>query len=388
MSSLETLKSELLTQKTEIENKGGVVSVANTNPSPAEITSGIKSIYIPDLTASTATESDVIVGKTFYSGDRYLKYGTYTPVDTSQATATAEDVLLGKTFYAGDETLKTGTNVGEDYRYVYEYNLNVKETEKQIRYAIPSTLTVLRSYMFYQNKHNITIDFHSDITALANYAFAYTSNFTFNNFPELTKISTIPPFCFCETKRTGISLETLPPNIKKIEERSFKDAVLEGTTINVPDSVTSLGSYIFYNTTQIYHKALNISANSKLQQLGVATLENCIFDCDFAPPVTVTDTPSKFNYNGSFNNIILPKKFSSLYANCFGAASTTSLDSIRLKTIEFKNPNAPTIFYETSISQQAKENGLKIYVPDESIDAYKAKLTGFTDYIYPVSQKE
>lgn len=48
MTSLEELKQELINQKNEIEAKGGTVIVANTYPSPAEITAGIKTI-----TAST-----------------------------------------------------------------------------------------------------------------------------------------------------------------------------------------------------------------------------------------------------------------------------------------------------------------------------------------------
>ena len=38
MNSLDQLKQELLTQKTAITNKGGTVTIAHTNPSPAEIT--------------------------------------------------------------------------------------------------------------------------------------------------------------------------------------------------------------------------------------------------------------------------------------------------------------------------------------------------------------
>lgn len=44
MNSLEELKQQLLLQKQAIESKGGYVNVLGSNPSPAEITAGIKSI--------------------------------------------------------------------------------------------------------------------------------------------------------------------------------------------------------------------------------------------------------------------------------------------------------------------------------------------------------
>ena len=69
MESIDLLKQEILNQKKEIENKGGVVNVANLNPSPAEITAGIKTIEMPNFSSATATEDDVANGKTFYAGD-------------------------------------------------------------------------------------------------------------------------------------------------------------------------------------------------------------------------------------------------------------------------------------------------------------------------------
>ncbi len=53
MNSLESLKNELLLQKQAIESLGGKVIVANQNPSPAEITAGIKTI--PASAVATAS---------------------------------------------------------------------------------------------------------------------------------------------------------------------------------------------------------------------------------------------------------------------------------------------------------------------------------------------
>ena len=58
-----------------------------------------------DLENTTASTSDVMSGKSFYSGNDTLKYGTM----TLSATATESDVLSGKTFFAGSNSIRTGT---------------------------------------------------------------------------------------------------------------------------------------------------------------------------------------------------------------------------------------------------------------------------------------
>ncbi len=57
------------------------------------------------LQECNASPSDVMNGKTFYSGDKTKKTGTF----SFTGNAMPSDVRSGKTFYAGDKNLKTGT---------------------------------------------------------------------------------------------------------------------------------------------------------------------------------------------------------------------------------------------------------------------------------------
>ena len=81
MSNIELLKKELLAQKSAIESMGGVVKVANSNPSPREITEAIKTVGGIDVSSCTATEQDVMKGKTFYAGESVQKTGTFDLAD-------------------------------------------------------------------------------------------------------------------------------------------------------------------------------------------------------------------------------------------------------------------------------------------------------------------
>ena len=106
MSNIEILKNELISQKQAIEEKGGNVIVKNLNPSPSEITEGIKSISSVDLSLADATESDVKKGKTFYAMDTTLKVGTH---EDSGGDSSGADYLSIFTNQAETEANKTNT---------------------------------------------------------------------------------------------------------------------------------------------------------------------------------------------------------------------------------------------------------------------------------------
>lgn len=97
MTSLEELKQELINQKNEIEAKGGTVIVANTYPSPAEITAGIKTI-----TAST-NSGDTTVTITSANTQNLATSLSYENVNANNECAS--------TISSVDSTLNTLSNV-------------------------------------------------------------------------------------------------------------------------------------------------------------------------------------------------------------------------------------------------------------------------------------
>lgn len=357
MSNIEKLKQELLLQKQTIENLGGEVLVANNHPSPAEITQGISTIEVPDLTGSTATE---------------------------------EDVLYGKTFFSKDDTLRVGTHndVGTTIKHVYEYQVDVISTDVVLNYDFPSTITTIKPYAYYHNKNQVNFNFHENVDTIGAYAFAEASNFTFNNFNSLTKLTTIPEGCFSGCNLGSEILENLPIGLRYIIQNSFQNTLKENANIIIPANVETIGSYAFTSSAKVYCNTLEFSLHSRANGFGTSVFENIVFNCDFNIPENITNLSYKFAYNGSFNNVVMSKNISALYQYCLGAASTTPISDVRLKTITFTRTNPPSTFYENCFPSQAKENGLKIYVPDASIESYKSKLTAYADYIYPVSQKD
>ena len=151
MSSLELIKQELIRQKQLLESKGVVVNNTTNHPSLLDITNAIDTINF-DFSATTATE---------------------------------EDVRLGKTFYAQTHEIKTGTF---DLSIVDELKNQLKciiSGQGQIEIQIPEDINYIRSYMFSVytkytntlafNKHNLTIP--ENILRIESYAF-YACNLT------------------------------------------------------------------------------------------------------------------------------------------------------------------------------------------------------------------
>lgn len=353
MESIELLKQEILNQKQEIENKGGVVNVSNLNPSPAEITAGIKSIESPDFSSATATE---------------------------------EDVVLGKTFYAGNNSLKTGTNnLNKDF--IESMYLNIP-TNIVYNFTLPEETITLKPYAFNSNPNTVNFIFNENIETIDVRAFEGVKNFNFVNFSELQNIKALNDYCFSQTALNNIDLSNLPASIEYIGLGAFKNSIPENAQIRLPKNIKNVDSQAFYNETRVNCKDIDLS-NYPTTKLESHLLYNLMFDCDLIIPEGITEIGLYFAYNACFHNIEIPSTVISISANAFNQnQSETTASDLYLKTITFKCETPPSI-HKTSFSALHTQNDIKVYVPDNAVDAYKAvsNFSAFKNYIYPMSEK-
>lgn len=80
--SITKLKTDLNAMRTMVENFGGTVPNGRVVPTPQDIIDGMESLDIAEVVLADATESDVLDGKKFFSGNATIKTGTkydYTP---------------------------------------------------------------------------------------------------------------------------------------------------------------------------------------------------------------------------------------------------------------------------------------------------------------------
>lgn len=359
-ANLETLKEELIAQKAAIEEKRGTVVVKNTNPSPSEITEGIKSIEIAtvDLSDATATENEVLEGYTFYGGeDLEIKIGTRKPGMSH-----------------------------EDLTRLIFFNTSDEASEDPIAYTIPDNVTEIKHYLFCKNPHNLTITLPLDILKINEYAFSKAANIKFTNVNDLTSIKDVGSNAFEYVR--AVDYEYLWPTVETIGGSAFANTVKTGDSIRLPATLTAISSYCFNSALErLRINTIEIST-CKVTSFYGYTFGGLLANCDlFLSPYT-TQISSYAFYRGCFNNITIPKTCLRLYDDCFGGVTTDALDTCYLKTCTFESETPPT-FGRKVISSNNFVNGCKIYVPDTAVDAYKAvsQLAYCADYIYPMSQK-
>jgi len=361
MASLEKLKQELIYQKSAIESKGGTVVVANTNPSPSEITAGIESIQA---------------------------------VNVTNATATTADVMEGKTFFAGDDTMKTGTySLQTALEHIIVYQDNVLTSANQYSFSIPNYLTSVRSYFMYQNPNHVNISFHPDVLRIENYAFGNCVNARFNGFNDMTSLQYVGLNGFMNCNPEDFDLSNLPSSLTQIQQRAFQNVPRDGVGILIPDTATIVGVSAFACDERVDIPEFSFPVNTYTSTtLAATTLQNIGCHCDFSTPAKTVNINAGFNIGGSFDNIMIGANVKNIYDNAFGAVSDTDpIEDFFLKTVTFLNPTPPSTLGKKIFALQNLEHDFKIYVPDESVDAYLSMTnfkTWYEGYIYPVSQKE
>lgn len=358
MNNLEVLKQELKNQKNAIENKGGVVNVANTNPSPSEITAGISTIPSQNLKPTTATAEDVIKGKTFYTGDGVLRSGTQ------------------PTFFEQCDKL-----------FIYD---DVSGTVgNSISLTLPQGMEILRGYMFYKNPNPMTVTFNTDLVRIGEYAFGTVENLELTNFSELTNLECIASGAFSYGDVTSIDFSNLPASLTTLEDRVFLSDIQANPTIVVPSGLEKMGVYAFAGPTRHYAKEIIFPEYMSITSVEQGIVQNVVFESDFRAPSYWVDIGTSFNYNGGFPNIVIPANILQLKTACFGAPTTSPNSDFILRTVTFESTTPPKIA-SSSFATQHMNNGFKVYVPDESLEAYKTAsyYTKFANCILPMSQKE
>ena len=357
MSGMKTLIEELENQKAIVEKMSGYVTQAGKHPSPAEISAGIQTIPSTDLSLATATEEDVAIGKTFYSGNAIIKTGK-----------TIVDPVMTQALFCPPMR-----------KIIYE---------GEIDYTFPDNIQTLRKYSFYANYHTVNITFDNSIKTIEDYAFYETTDFNFVNFNELTNIEVLGVSCFQKSGGKGIDVSRLPNCIKDLKNSCFYDVPVYNPDYRFPDSLTSISDSIFRQSQRTLANSVDYS-NFKLSLTGSYIFTNVAFNSALVFPNTVTSVGSYFNHDGTFTSITLPPsvKYISYYA--FGSSSYNPNSYFHLTDVTIESETPPSI--STNVfGLHHLANGFKIYVPDNSVEAYKAvkNLEYCADYIYPMSQKE
>ena len=302
------------------------------------------------------------------NGDGELSYA-----EARAVTDLSKMVLTNKTFKSFDE-FQYFTSVKRIPSYYFEYS-NIKSiilppSVTQINYRvfadcsnltsiyIPDSVTTIDMYAFYNCSSLTRIDIPHSVTSIGDSAFQGCSSLTHIDIPRgVTRIG-IGTFWGCSSL-TNIDI---PDSVTKIEMCAFYQCS-SLTFIDVPDGVTSIGDSAFYECSSL----TSIIIPDGVTSIGEGAFSDCSSLTSIIIPEGVTSIgDSAFESCSSLASIVLPSSIATIGREAFYRCSGLSR--------VFVKSSIPPILLESWRGYDVFDRnaeGRKIYVPSESLEAYK-----------------
>ena len=206
-------------------------------------------------------------------------------------------------------------------------------------------------------------------TNLEKIYFYKCSNLRSINLSKNTNITTIEDDTFYDCD--GLTSITIPNSVTSIGKNAFYGC--NGlTSVTIPNSVTSIGSYAF-----CYCKGLtSITIPDSVTKIGGSAFE----DCDGLTSITIPDSVTKigdyaFEDCNGLISITIGNGVTEIGYEAFAYCSSLTRVFCKCTT----PPTAYSPGYSDWVAFYRNAADRKIYVPTESVDAYKA-ARGWKDY--------
>ena len=207
----------------------------------------------------------------------------------------------------------------------------------------------------------VTAEMLQGITSIGESAFQYCTSLTSVTIPS--GVTSIGQSAFYNCK--SLTSIEIPNGVTSIRDYAFQYCT-SLTSIEIPNSVTSIGQSAFYYCTSL----TSIEIPNGVTSIGQSAFYNCTSLTSIEIPNGVTSIrQSAFQYCTSLTSVEIPNSVTKIETN--GFYNCQSLASVTVKAT-----TPPTlgfgVFYNVS-------SNLVIYVPAESVDAYKA-ATNWSTY--------
>ena len=205
----------------------------------------------------------------------------------------------------------------------------------------------------YSNGRGLII-FDKDIETIGEYAFYNCTKLTDIKIPD--SVTEIREYAFYSCSLSEINLSNY---VKTIGDSAFQNCD-NLTSVIIPDSVTSLGNSFLSSCS----KLTSVTIPDSITSLGNSFLSSCSKLTSITLPNSITTIGNSFLHGcSSLISITLPASITSFgtyaFFNCTG-----------LKIMYCKPATPPTV--GASYAFGNCDSGLVIYVPEESVDAYKS----------------
>ena len=262
--------------------------------------------------------------------------------------------------YINDGTeLEVTFRGGSYYDYSNEYQGNVAIPEEVTYMNRTRKVTSIGSYAFYDCSGLTSVTIPNSVTSIGNYAFFYCSG--------LKKVIVKDIAAWCGIKFYGSNSNPL-----YYAKHIYSDEDTEITNLIIPNSVTSIGSYAFYDCSGL----TSITIPNSVTSIEYATFSGCSGLTSVTIPNSVTSIGNYAFYGSGLTSVTIPNSVTSIGDRAFNGADIPTIISL------IENPFKIT--GKTSDSRTFSQNTFNnatLYVPKGTIDKYKA-TDGWKDFLF------
>ena len=267
--------------------------------------------------------------------------------------------------------------------------------------TIPNSVTSIGEYAFYGCSGLTSITIPNSVTSIGSYAFSDCSGLTSITIPN--SVTSIGDMAFRGC--TGLNSITVEKGNTKYDSRDNCNAIIETNTnkliagcknTTIPSSVTSIGNYAFYGCGSL----ASVTIPNSVTSIGDMAFQ----DCTGLNSITVEKGNTRYDSRDNCNaiietntnkliagckNTIIPNSVMSIgesaFYGCSGLTSITIPNSVTsignwafsycsgLTSITFNGSTPPEF---GNYAFQSVNKSIPVYVPANSIEAYKSVLGG------------
>ena len=287
----------------------------------------------------------------------------YTSTDGNVVTPRYKGVfganIKSNTYSNGRGVITFDKDVTKIGNYAFDELINLTSV------TIPDSVTSIGNYAFYKCSSLTSLTIPDSVTTIGELAFYYCESLTSVTIGD--SVTTIGDSAFRLCK--SLTSVTIPNSVTSMGDGAFQECK-SLTSVTIGDSVTTIGELAFY-----YCESLtSVTIGDSVTTIG----EKAFYSCESLTSVTIPDSVTTIG-GGAFEGC------DSLKSVTIGDSVTTIGEKAfytwyRLKSVYCKAITPPalgsTVFYIGS--------NLKIYVPTESVEAYKSaeNWSGYKSYIY------